>query len=55
MLNTASAYSVSPKGLLDLSTGRPKEELTLQKGREFWGDRALLQSTVYKLGMPSLI
>lgn len=37
MLNTTSAYSVSPKGLLDLSTGRQKDELTIQKGRKFWG------------------
>lgn len=55
MLNKTSAYSVSPKGLLDLSTGRQKEKLIPQRGRKFWGGRALLQTTVFKLRMQSLI
>lgn len=55
MLNKTSAYSVSPKGLLDLNTRRQKEEYVPQRGRKFWGGRAVLQTTVFKLRMPSLI
>lgn len=54
MLSKTSAYFVSPKGLLDLSTGRQKEELIPQREGKFWGRRSMLQTIVFKLGMQSL-
>lgn len=48
MLNKTGAYSVSPKGLLVLSTGRQKEELIPQRGRKFKGGKVLLHSVQTK-------
>lgn len=55
MLNKTGAYSVSPEGLLDLSTGRQKKELIPQSGRKFRGGKVLLQTIVFRLRMQSLI